>query len=141
MKIPQNLLKDLAMLIIALVVLVTGIVLHLKVYGVVVEPRAVIKVVHYVAGFLLVAMMVMHFAAHAKWYGPVCKAQPVYGAIIAVMGVVALATFVTGLVKLCAHVRGLGAWHFWLGIALAVFVVYHISKGLPYVRKMLSKKQ
>ena len=132
---------DCVMMLLALTVLVTGIILHLKAYGIVVEPRQVLKTVHYLAGFALAVFIIGHFATHAKWFVPVCERDPLYGTVFVLLIIAFLSTLGTGIVKLCAHVRGLGLWHYWLGIAMSLLVIIHVSKAFPYFLKLVGKKQ
>lgn len=42
------------------ITLVTGIILHLKKHGIIIEPRSVIKIVHWIAGLLMVGLALVH---------------------------------------------------------------------------------
>lgn len=41
------------LIILFLITLITGVILHLKSHGIIIQPRSVIKVVHWVAGLLM----------------------------------------------------------------------------------------
>lgn len=49
------------LLILFLITLITGVILHLKSHGVIIQPRGVIKIVHWVEGLLM--------ASFACWHG------------------------------------------------------------------------
>lgn len=47
-------------MVLFLITLISGIILHLKSHGTVIQPRAVIKAVHWVAGLLMAAFACLH---------------------------------------------------------------------------------
>ena len=123
-----------------IIVLVTGIILHLKKHGLLIEPRSVIKVIHWCAGYIFVIMASWHFAIHKKWLGMIHAKQPLYWALLVSLPALVLLTFGTGTVKLLVHgIRGLGMWHYWLGLIMSAALVLHISKALPYLLRSLRK--
>ena len=52
-------------------VVITGIILHIKSHGYIIEPRPIIKAVHYCCGYL----MSICLAVHAWIYSKLCAAS------------------------------------------------------------------
>lgn len=123
----------LSLTILFLITLVTGICLHLKKHGIVIEPRPVIKIVHWTAGFLMTLFACWH--GHQFWKmlsGMKKRFRWFWGNTWAVI-LLLLATFATGLLKLLSPVKipHLGMWHYDLGIAMAVVIAIHLIRGIP----------
>lgn len=56
-----------AMLVIAFcVTLIFGIILHLKNHGMIVQPRNVIKIIHWVAGYIMTVLLFVHWSQFGK---------------------------------------------------------------------------
>lgn len=121
------------MLLLFLITLVTGIILHLKKHGIVVEPRPVVKIVHWVAGFAMTAFAWWHGNQFWKMLKAMKKKfRWFWFDTWAVMIFTALA-FLSGLVKLLSPVKiqGLGLWHYWFGLLMAAAIVVHLIRGIP----------
>lgn len=121
------------LVILFVITLATGIILHLKKHGIIIEPRPVIKTVHWVAGFLMVAFSCWHGSQFMKMLDAMkAKFRWFWGDTWVVMIVIGL-TFITGLVKLLSPVKipHLGLWHYWFGIIMTVFVIVHLFRGIP----------
>lgn len=116
-----------------LITLVTGIILHLKSHNIIIQPRGVIKIIHWVAGLLM--------ASFACWHGIQFRKMMTamktkfrwfwYDTWVAILFI--FATVLTGLVKLLSPVKipHLGLWHYWFGIIMSVVIIVHLFRGLP----------
>lgn len=119
--------------ILFLVTFVTGIILHLKSHGIVLQPRSVIKIVHWVAGFSMTAFAIWHGTQFKKMLAAMkFKFRWFWGDTWIVIVFLSL-TFITGLVKLLSPVKipHLGLWHYWFGIIMTVAIIVHLFRGLP----------
>lgn len=140
-KVKSN--TGIALLVMFAITLVTGIILHLKKYGVVVEPRNVIKIIHWLGGFTMVFLV----GLHGKHFGSVLLNSLKKHACTSINTIILItfvtATTVTGLIKLLSPVKihGLGTWHFWLGITMSVSVVIHLFHGIPMLIKMIKARK
>lgn len=116
-----------------LIVLATGIVLHLKKHGLLIEPRYVIKIVHWVAGFAMVALATVHFVQFRKMLSGMKKKFLWFWIDTWAVVVFGLITFITGAVKLLSPVKipHLGQHHYVAGILMAVVILLHLVRGLP----------
>lgn len=121
------------LLVLFLITFVSGIILHLKKHGIILEPRPLIKIIHWVAGFLMVAFTCWHANQFWKMFSNMKKRFRWFWcdtwAVIVFLGL----TFVTGLVKLLSPVKipHLGLWHYGLGIAMTVVIAIHLIRGIP----------
>ena len=121
------------LVIMFVITLATGIILHLKKHGIIVEPRPAIKTLHWVAGVLMVAFSCWHASQFMKMLDAMkAKFRWFWSDTWVVMIVIGL-TFITGLVKLLSPVKipHLGLWHYWFGIIMTVFVIIHLFRGIP----------
>lgn len=131
--------------ILFVITLVTGIILHLKKHGMVIEPRPVIKIVHWVAGFLMVGLSCVHASQFMKMLNAMeTKFRWFWADTRVVMAFIFLA-FITGLIKLLSPVKipHLGMWHYWFGMIMSVAVIIHLFRGIPSwnrLRKIKSAK-
>lgn len=121
------------LVILFLITLVTGIILHLKSHGTIIQPRTVIKVVHWVAGLMMAAFACWHWVQFRKMLSVMkTKFRWFWGDTWVVMLFTCL-TVLTGLVKLLSPVKilHLGMWHYGLGIIMSVAIIVHLFRGLP----------
>ncbi len=143
-------LKSMANIGITLVILfaitlVTGIILHLKKHGIIIEPRSVIKIVHWIAGFLMVGLALIHGFQFKKMLSAMkAKFLWFWGDTWVVIVFICL-TFITGAIKLLSPVKipHLGLWHYWFGVIMTVAVIVHLFRGIPSwnrLRKIKSSK-
>lgn len=121
------------LVILFLVTLLTGIALHLKKHGVVMEPRSVIKVVHWASGFLMVILTCWHGKQFWKMLSAMKSRFRWFWCDTWAVMFLTFITFATGLVKLLSPVKipHLGLWHYGIGIAMAVVIAIHLVRGLP----------
>lgn len=116
-----------------LAVFLCGIVLHLKRYGILIEPRAVIKVVHYSIALVMVCAFVVHYRGGRVALQGMARKHPRFVAASKVLLWAVVLTAATGAVKLLSPVRipNLGLVHTWCGIAMAALAFLHLAVGLP----------
>ena len=115
------------------ITLVTGIILHLKKHGIIIEPRSVIKIVHWIAGLLTVGLALVHGLQFKKMLSAMkAKFLWFWGDTLVVIVFICL-TIITGAVKLLSPVKipHLGLWHYWFGIIMTVAVIVHLFRGIP----------
>ena len=115
------------------ITLVTGIILHLKKHGIIIEPQSVIKIVHWIAGFLMVGLALVHGLQFKKMLSAMkAKFLWFWGDTLVVIVFICL-TIITGAVKLLSPVKipHLGLWHYWFGIIMTVAVIVHLFRGIP----------
>ena len=115
------------------ITLVTGIILHLKKHGIIIEPRSVIKIVHWIAGLLMVGLALVHGLQFKKMLSAMkAKFLWFWGDTLVVIVFICL-TIITGAVKLLSPVKipHLGSWHYWFGIIMTVAVIVHLFRGIP----------
>lgn len=127
------------------ITLASGIILHLKKHGMIVEPRPVIKCIHWIAGFLMVGLSCIHGIQFKKMLSAMkTKFRWFWGDTWVAMVFICL-TFITGIVKLLSPVKipHLGLWHYWFGMIMSVAVIIHLIRGIPSwnrLRKIKSSK-
>ena len=115
------------------ITLVTGIILHLKKHGIIIEPRSVIKIVPWIAGLLMVGLALVHGLQFKKMLSAMkAKFLWFWGDTLVVIVFICL-TIITGAVKLLSPVKipHLGLWHYWFGIIMTVAVIVHLFRGIP----------
>lgn len=127
------------LLVFFLIALVTGVILHLKSHGIIVQPRPVIKIVHWISGFLMIAFTCIHGAQFWKMFVNIKKKFRWFWIDTILVIAFTSLTFITGLVKLLSPVKipHLGLWHYALGIAMGVVVILHLVRGLPTLNRFL----
>lgn len=128
------------LIVLFVITLVTGIILHLKKHGVVVEPRDVIKLIHWLAGFTMGVLACLHGKHFWRVFINTLKKRAPTSINTVVLSIFIIATVVTGVVKLASPVKiqGLGLWHYWLGIIMSVSVLFHLFRGVPMLVKMMN---
>lgn len=116
------------------IVAATGIMLHLKKHGIVIEPHAVLKAIHYYAGYLFSLCALLH----VQMCLPVLqkmKAKPWFRRFTWILLGICAALPLTGIVKQFSPVKipHLGLWHYWFGIIMIVTAVRHLWTALPWL--------
>lgn len=127
------------LLVMFVITLITGIVLHLKSHGIIVEPRAAIKIIHWVAGFAMAIAAVIH---GQQFWKPFCNGflkKTFVGINTGVLIIMIAAVTITGLVKLVSPVKihGLGLWHYWIGMLMSIAAIIHLVRGVPVLVAMI----
>lgn len=123
----------LTLMLLFIVTLATGIILHLKKHGIVIEPRPAIKTVHWVAGFTMTALACLHGMQFKKMLAAMKKKFLWFWGDTWIVIIFTMLTFLSGLVKLLSPVKipHLGLWHYWFGIIMSAAIVVHLFRGLP----------
>lgn len=116
------------------IVAATGIMLHLKKHGIVIEPRAVLKAIHYYVGYLFSLCALQH----VQMCLPVLqkmKAKPWFRRFTWALLGFGTAVLLTGTVKLLSPVKipHIGLWHFWLGLFMIATAARHLWTALPWL--------
>lgn len=128
----------LALVIVLIATLATGIILHLKGHGIVLQPRSVIKIVHWSLGYAMTALLLIHWTQFHKMLSALRKRFAWFVADTWILLLLFLATFLTGTVKLLSPVKipHLGLWHYSFGITMAVTAAIHLVRGIPAWNRM-----
>lgn len=123
----------LTLLILFAVTLITGVILHLKSHGTIIQPRGVIKVVHWVSGFLMVGFACWHGIQFNKMLSAMKSRFRWFWCDTWVVILFICFTFLTGLVKLLSPVKipHLGLWHYWVGMIMSAAIIVHLFRGIP----------
>lgn len=122
-----------SLLIAFLITLATGVILHLKKHGILIEPRPLIKTVHWIAGFLMIVLACIHGKQFWKMFVNIKQRFRWFRCDTWVVIIFTSLTFATGLVKLLSPVKipHLGLWHYWFGIIMSVVIAVHLIRGIP----------
>ena len=120
------------------VTLVTGIVLHLKGHGILIQPRGLIKIIHWAFGYVMTAFLLVHWFQFRKMLIALKKKFRWFYVDTWLLVVLFLATLLTGTVKLLSPVKvpHLGLWHYGIGVAMGITAVIHLIRGVPGWRRM-----
>lgn len=123
----------LALVITFSVTLIIGIILHLKSHGIIVQPRGVLKTIHWIFGYAMTALLCVHYAEFRKMLSALKKRFRWFYVDTWLLLILFIATLLTGTVKLLSPVKipHLGLWHYALGIAMGVTAIIHLIRGLP----------
>lgn len=118
--------------------LITGIILHLKSHGILVQPRGVLKAVHWIFGYAMTGLLCVHWSQFNKMLGAMKKKFRWFYADTWLLVVLFIATLLTGTVKLLSPVKipHLGLWHYGLGILMSLTAIIHLVRGLPSWQRM-----
>lgn len=121
------------LLILFLLTLVTGIMLHLKKHGIILEPRPVIKTLHWISGFLMTGFACWHGIQFKKVLSAMKERFLWFWGDTWLVIIFTSLTFLTGFVKLVSPVKipHLGLWHYGIGIIMSVTIILHLFRGLP----------
>lgn len=113
--------------------MMAGIVLHLKSHGIIVQPRGTIKTVHWILGYAMAALFVVHGMQFRRVLAALKKKFAWFYADTCLLVILFAATLLTGTVKLLSPVKipHLGLWHYGIGIAMGVAAVIHLFRGIP----------
>lgn len=118
--------------------LIIGIMLHLKSHGIIIQPRGVLKAVHWIFGYAMTVLLSIHWAQFRKMLNALKKKFKWFYADTWLLIILFLATLLTGTVKLLTPVKipHLGLWHYGLGIAMSITAIIHLVRGLPSWNRM-----
>lgn len=116
-----------------LLLLASGVVLHLKRHGLLIEPRAVIKAAHGAVAFVMVLVVDRHYLLCRNALQGMGKRYPWFPKTTTLLLWAFVFTAVTGAVKILSPVKipYLGVVHYWCGIVMSVLAIGHLVVGLP----------
>lgn len=132
----------LTLLILFAVTLATGIILHLKKHGIIIEPRPTIKIVHWVAGIMMVAFATWHGIQFNKMFSNMKKKFLWFWGDTWMVVIFTGLTFITGMIKILSPVKihNLGLVHYWFGIIMSIFICLHLFRGIPTLVRLFKLK-
>lgn len=132
---------DSLLVLTCLAVMVSGIVLHLKRHGIVVEPRAAIKMAHWLTGAAMTVVFVAHYRACRRALSGMGRRYRFFPIVTRLLLWAFVAVALTGGVKLLSPVKikDLGLVHYWCGIVMSVSALLHLIVGLPLLLKNLRR--
>ena len=127
-----------ALVITFAVTLVIGILLHLKGHGIIIQPRGVLKTIHWIFGYAMTVLLFIHLAQFRKILNALKKKFRWFYADTWLLSILFIATLLTGTVKLLSPVKipHLGLWHYAIGIAMSIAALIHLIRGLPSWNRM-----
>ncbi|MGN0206200.1 MAG: hypothetical protein ACI4BC_03060 [Muribaculaceae bacterium] len=116
-------------------VVATGIMLHLKKHEILIEPRDILKIIHYSLGAIMVLCGYLHYRVRTGILSAMKKSKPMFRAFSLVLLWLIVTLTLTGAWKLFDPVKipHLGLIHYYMGIAMAVVSVIHLRSALPWL--------
>lgn len=122
-----------------LITFATGIILHLKKHGILIEPRSAIKIVHWICGVAMIILLGFHVAIYGKMLKAMSNKFRWFKVDTWLLGIVTVVVFLTGFVKLLSPVKipHLGLWHYDLGLAMGVLLIIHLFRGIPAIKRKI----
>lgn len=126
------------LVIVFIVTLIVGIMLHLKGHGIIIQPRGVLKTVHWIFGYAMTVLIFVHWRQFHKMLKAFRKKFRWFYVDTVLLIILFIATFLTGTVKLFSPVKipHLGLWHYWMGLAMSIAAVVHLIRALPAWNRM-----
>lgn len=130
--------NGIALVITFAVTLVIGIILHLKSHGIIIQPRGVLKTVHWIFGYSMTALMYIHWTQFRKMLNAFKSNFRWFYADTRLLIILFIATLLTGTVKLLTPIKipHLGLWHYGIGIAMSITAFIHLVRGVPSWNRM-----
>lgn len=131
----------LALVITFAVTLLAGIILHLKSHEIIIQPRGVLKTVHWIFGYAMTVLLVIHWTQFRKMLDALKNKFRWFYIDTWLLIILFIATLLTGTVKLLSPVKipHLGLWHYWFGMAMGVTAFIHLIRGLPSWNRMRAR--
>lgn len=120
------------------VTMVIGIILHLKSHGIIIQPRDVLKNLHWISGYAMTVLLLIHWTQFRKMLNAMKNKFKWFYADTWLLIIFFIATLLTGTFKLLSPVKipHLGLWHYWIGIAMSITALIHLVRGLPSWNRM-----
>ncbi|MGM9815846.1 MAG: DUF4405 domain-containing protein [Lepagella sp.] len=133
----------LALVISFIASLIIGIILHLKSHGTMVEQRSVLKTVHWILGYAMMVLLIIHFLQFRKMLSALKAKFRWFYIDTWLLTLLFIVTIVTGTVKLLSPTKipHLGLWHYGMGIGMSVTALIHLIRGLPAWNRMRKTKK
>lgn len=128
----------LALVITFAVTLLAGIILHLKSHEIIIQPRGVLKTVHWIFGYAMTVLLVIHWTQFRKMLDALKNKFRWFYIDTWLLIILFIATLLTGTVKLLSPVKipHLGLWHYGIGIVMGITAFIHLIRGLPSWNRM-----
>lgn len=132
----------LALVITFAVTLLIGVILHLKSHGIILQPRDLLKVLHWIFGYAMTALLFIHWQQFRKMLNALKNKSRWFYSDTWLLIILFTATLLTGTVKLLSPVKipHLGLWHYWFGMAMGITAVIHLVRGVPAWNRMRKSK-
>lgn len=123
----------LALFLFFLAALLSGIILHLKSHGIVVEPRSAIKLLHGIAGAAMAFICYRHATQFRKAFSSMKSRSPWFWYATSAVTILVVLTFISGAIKFLSPVKipHLGLWHYIFGVVMSVAIALHLLRGIP----------
>ena len=127
-----------ALVLIFAVTLIIGIILHLKSHGILIQPRGVLKTTHWIFGYAMTTLLLIHRAQFHKMLTAMKKKFRWFYTDTWLLLILFISTLFTVTVKLLSPVKipHLGLWHYGIGIAMSIAALIHLVRGLPSWNRM-----
>ena len=131
LKLKSNI--GMTIIILFAITLISGIILHLKKHGLLIEPRDLIKIIHWVCGFAMSVFTIVHWKQFNKMLSALKNKVKWFYVSTSILKTIFLLTLVTGAIKLLSPVKipHLVLWHYGLGIAMSILIIVHLFRGIP----------
>lgn len=131
-----------ALVIAFAVTLIIGVMLHLKSHGMLIQPRGVLKVVHWTAGYVMTVLLFIHWNGFGRVLAAMRRKFPWFFGDTWLVIILFIITLLTGSVKLLSPVKipHLGLWHYGFGIAMSIVAGIHIALGVAASRHSAVKR-
>lgn len=132
-----------ALVLLLVFMLVTGVILHLKKHGILIEPRSVIKTVHWAAGCLMAVLAVCHYRQFRRVLSAMKLRFRWFRTATWCLAALLTAVVATGLFKLLSPVKvpHLGLWHYFIGLTMLGFAIVHLVRGIPSWWRLVKRKK
>lgn len=118
--------------------LITGIMLHLKSHGILIQPRATLKAIHWIIGYAMTIFFCIHWSQFRKMLNAIRKKKAWFHTDTWLLIILFIATLLTGAVKQFTPVKipHLGLWHYIIGLAMSITAIIHLIRGIPAWRRL-----
>lgn len=129
-------------LVLFLLTATTGIMLHMKAHGIVIQPRAILKVIHWCIGIGMVALTYWHGKQFFKMLKGIRGRYKFFHAVTWIFIITATITVITGLVKLLSPVKihGLGLFHYQVALIMSITAILHLIHTIPTLPRYFKQK-
>lgn len=131
------------LIILFLITAITGIMLHLKSHGIILQPRGVLKVVHWLFGLGLAIVAYLHGKQFFKMLIGLHKRFKFIQIVTWIFIIAAIVTVATGFIKLLSPVKihGLGLFHYQAGLIMSIAAILHLVHALPTLPRYFRHKR
>ena len=131
------------LIILFLITAITGIMLHLKSHGIILQPRGVLKVVHWLFGLGMAIVAYLHGKQFFKMLIGLHKRFKFFQIATWIFIIAAIVTVATGFIKLLSPVKihGLGLFHYQAGLIMSIAAILHLVHALPTLPRYFRHKR